>query len=52
MFFFHFVASVLQILLFTLLAGFVLGFFGQEFKLAKAAQIEGNSEAAGTNKNQ
>jgi hypothetical protein len=44
MFLWHFVASTLQILMFTLIAGFVLGFFGQEFKLAKIGQTKTDSK--------
>ena len=42
----HPIFSVLQILAFTLIAGFVLGFLGQEFKLDKAIAAETSKKEA------
>jgi hypothetical protein len=42
----HPIASILQILGFTLIAGFVLGFLGQEFKLDKAIAADADQKKA------
>jgi hypothetical protein len=45
-FIFHTIASILQILGFTLIAGFVLGFLGQELKLDRAIAADVDQKKA------